>query len=89
MSRRSERSTWNTATRRSAGIAALERFWGRSNGGQEAYAALEARLQEIPLTKDDLAHLARNLPVPESAHGTTAAKITRARQCLELLPERV
>ena len=70
--------------------AALERFWGQSNGGAVAYAALEQSLLALihkgDLPKALLGKLRRNLPVAP-AGGTTSLKIESARNLLDDLSE--
>lgn len=82
---RASRSGPSREERRASAKAALERFWGGSNGGNEAWGELLTALNDLGLDEQDRAFLALNLPIPETTGGTTAARIARARQCLELM----
>ena len=62
--------------------AAIEHFWSATSGGHADYAVLQGKLEALKLTDKELERLRAGLPIPET-QGTTAAKIARARQCIE------
>ncbi len=66
--------------------SALEAFWGRSNGGNKAYAVLETALRELHLGHPLLQKLKRNLPAG-AGDGTTGRRIRTAAALLDDLAE--
>ena len=72
-------------TTRAQARTLLEAFWGKSNGGVEAYNACEEGLVALRLKPKDYHKLAVNLPTV--LVGTTAQKIASARNMLEDLAE--
>ena len=66
--------------------AALEAFWGRSTGGNGAYAVLETALRELRIGRPLLQKLKRNLPAG-AGEGTTGRRIRTAAALLEDLAE--
>ena len=62
----------------------LQAFWGASNGGDIAYTAMQDGLKALKLSRKKLIILRVGLTIPEGS-GTTAVRLKRAGQCLELL----
>jgi hypothetical protein len=70
-----------------AAKVALEHFWGRTNGGNDAWSSCHGALKALNLNAKELRRLRLELPVPESSSGTTAVKIARCARMLELMEE--